>query len=140
MEFKGRIERLLPIRKGVRNDGTEWHSQEFVFEYHEHDTDRFSNKVLLSVMNDRIKEYDLHEGDEVTIGFEHNIREWQGRIFNEVRIYKFEKVKGVAVVQQQTGLEQGNQPSGQSAPQAQQQTAPQAAVEQPKQGEDDLPF
>ena len=102
MEFKGRIERLLPIRKGVRNDGTEWHSQEFVFEYHEHDTDRFSDKVLLSLMNDRIKEYDLHEGDEVTIGFGHNIREWQGRIFNEVRIYKFEKVKGVAVVQQQT--------------------------------------
>lgn len=92
----------MPIRKGVRNDGTEWHSQEFVFEYHEHDTDRFSDKVLLSVMNDRIKEYDLHEGDEVTIGFGHNIREWQGRIFNEVRIYKFEKVKGVAVVQQQT--------------------------------------
>lgn len=102
MEFKGRIERLLPIRKGVRNDGTEWHSQEFVFEYYEHETDWYSNKVMLSVMNDRIKEYDLHEGDEVTIGFGHNIREWQGRIFNEVRIYKFEKVKGVAVVQQQT--------------------------------------
>lgn len=135
MEFKGRIERLLPIRKGVRNDGTEWHSQEFVFEYHEHDTDRFSDKVLLSVMNDRIKEYDLHEGDEVTIGFGHNIREWQGRIFNEVRIYKFEKVKGVAVVQQQT--EQTiNHPEAKATPEP-------AVISQPADEsgkKDDLPF
>lgn len=135
MEFKGRIERLLPIRKGVRNDGTEWHSQEFVFEYHEHDTDRFSDKVLLSVMNDRIKEYDLHEGDEVTIGFGHNIREWQGRIFNEVRIYKFEKVKGVAVVQQQTEPTI-NHPEAQDTPEP-------AVISQPADEsgkKDDLPF
>lgn len=135
MEYTGRINRVLPITSGTTEKGP-WQRQEFVFEYYENQNDRWSDKVLLSVMNDRIKEYDLHEGDEVTIGFGHNIREWQGRLFNEVRIYKFEKVKGVAVVQQQTGLEQGNQPSGQ----AQQQTAPQAAVEQPKQGEDDLPF
>lgn len=135
MEYTGRINRVLPIQSGTTEKGP-WQRQEFVFEYYENQNDRWSDKVLLSVMNDRIKEYDLHEGDEVTIGFGHNIREWQGRLFNEVRIYKFEKVKGVAVVQQQTGLEQGNQPSGQ----AQQQTAPQAAVEQPKQGEDDLPF
>ena len=134
MEFKGRINRVLPIQSGTTEKGP-WQRQEFVFEYYENQNDRWSDKVLLSVMNDRIKEYDLHEGDEVLIGFGHNIREWQGRIFNEVRIYKFEKVKGVAV-QQQTGLEQGNQPSGQ----AQQQTAQQAIVEQPKQGEDDLPF
>ena len=135
MEFKGRIERLLPIRKGVRNDGTEWHSQEFVFEYHEHDTDRFSDKVLLSVMNDRIKEYDLHEGDEVTIGFGHNIREWQGRIFNEVRIYKFEKVKGVAVVQQQTEPTI-NHPEAQATPEP--AVISQSADESGK--KDDLPF
>ena len=134
MEFKGRINRVLPIQSGTTEKGP-WQRQEFVFEYYENQNDRWSDKVLLSVMNDRIKEYDLHEGDEVLIGFGHNIREWQGRIFNEVRIYKFEKVKGVAV-QQQTGLEQGNQPSGQ----AQQQTAQQTIVEQPKQGEDDLPF
>ncbi len=93
MEFKGRIERLLPIRKGVRNDGTEWQSQEFVFEYFEHDSDRWSDKVVLSLMGERIKEADLHEGDEVKIGFGHSVREWNGRWFNELRVYKLEKVK-----------------------------------------------
>lgn len=92
----------MPIRKGVRNDGTEWQSQEFVFEYYEHETDWWSNKVLLSVMNDRIAEYDLHVGDEVLIGFGHNVRDWNGKVFNELRIYKFEKIKDVVVPQQQT--------------------------------------
>lgn len=137
MEFKGRINRVLPIQSGTTEKGP-WQRQEFVFEYFENENDHWNNKVLLSVMNDRIKEYDLHEGDEVTIGFEHNIREWQGRIFNDVRIYKFEKVKGIAVVQQQTVP--AGQPSGQSEQQTAKQEKQQPAIEQPKQGEDDLPF
>lgn len=115
MEFKGRIERILPRRKGVRNDGTEWQSQEFVFEYYEHETDWYSNKVMLSVMNDRIAEYDLHEGEEVIIGFGHNVRDWKGKLFNEFRIYKFEKIKDVAVEQQQTEPTI-NHPEAQSTP------------------------
>lgn len=137
MEFKGRINRVLPIQSGTTEKGP-WQRQEFVFEYYENENDHWSDKVLLSVMNDRIKEYDLHEGDEVTIGFWHNIREWQGRIFNDVRIYKFEKVKGIAVVQQQTVP--AGQPSGQSEQQTAQQEKQQPAIEQPKQGEDDLTF
>ena len=82
----------MPIRKGVRNDGTEWQSQEFVFEYYEHETDWWSNKVLLSVMNDRIQEVDMHVGDEFRIGFSHRIREYQGRVFNDIVLNKIEKV------------------------------------------------
>ena len=93
MEFQGRIQKLLPIRTGKKQDGSEWKSQEFVFEYFEHDSDRWSDKVVLSLMGERIKEADLHEGDEVKVGFGHSVREWQGRYFNELRVYKLEKVK-----------------------------------------------
>ncbi len=135
MEFKGRINRLLPLRKGVRNDGTEWHSQEFVFEYHEHETGRFSDKVLLSVMNDRIAEYDLRVGDEVLIGFGHNVRDWNGKVLNELRIYKFEKIKAVAVAQQQKEPTI-NHPEAQPTPEP-------AVISQPADEsgkKDDLPF
>ena len=64
-----------------------------MFEYFEHDSDRWSDKVVLMLMGDRIKEADLHEGDEVKIGFGHSVREWNGRWFNELRVYKLEKVK-----------------------------------------------
>lgn len=92
MEFQGRIQKLLPIRTGEKQDGSEWQSQEFVFEYFEHDSDRWSDKVVLTLMGDRIKEADLHEGDEVKVGFGHSVREWNGRWFNELRVYKLEKV------------------------------------------------
>jgi hypothetical protein len=91
MQFQGRIFKLFPVQSGTSSRG-EWMKQDFIFEYFEQPTDRYADRVLLSVMNDRIKEYDLHEGDEVIIGFGHNTREYQGRYFNDVRMYHFEKV------------------------------------------------
>jgi len=94
MQFQGRIFKLFPVQSGTSQRG-EWMKQDFIFEYFEQPTDRYADRVLLSVMNDRIREYDLHEGDEVIIGFGHNTREYQGRYFNDVRMYHFEKVKQV---------------------------------------------
>lgn len=94
MQFKGRIYKLFPVQSGTSQRG-EWSRQDFIFEYFETPNDRYADRVLLSVMNDRIREYDLHEGDEVIIGFGHTTREYQGRYFNDVRLYHFEKVKQV---------------------------------------------
>ena len=95
MEFRGRIYKVFPVQSGTSQRGNEWRKQDFIFEYFEHETDRWSDKVLLSVLNERIDEYDLHEGDECIIGFGHTVsNEWKGRVFNEIRLYKFEKVKG----------------------------------------------
>jgi len=93
MEFKGRIYKIMPEQSGVNRENKEWRRLDFVFEYFEKDTDRYSDKVLLSVMNERIEQYDLHEQDEVVIGFGHNVREYQGRYYNELRVYRLEKVK-----------------------------------------------
>ena len=94
MKFEGKIFKVFPTQSGTSQRG-EWMKQDFIFEYFEQPTDRYADRVLLSIMNDRIREYDLHEGDEVIIGFGHNTREYQGRYFNEIRIYHFEKVKHV---------------------------------------------
>jgi hypothetical protein len=91
MIFQGRINKLLPLQTGTSAKG-EWSRQDFIFEYYERPEDRFSDKVVLSVMGEKIGQYNLHEGDEVKIGFGHFVREYQGRYFNEVRIYHYEKV------------------------------------------------
>lgn len=97
MQFQGRIYKILPTQSGTsQRDGSTWMRQDFIFEYFEQPTDRYSDRVLLSIMNDRIREYDLHEGDEVIIGFGHTTREYQGRYFNDIRLYHFEKVKNVS--------------------------------------------
>lgn len=94
-------------------------------------------------MGERIKEYDLHEGDEVRIGFGHKVREWQGRYFPEFWIYKFEKLKSAAVPQTQQAQQQAAQTQQtqqtQQAVQAQQGQAQQQNVPADDNG-DDLPF
>ena len=126
MQFPGRIYRMYPIQSGTSANGNQWSRQDFVFEYFENPTDRYADRVLLSVMNERIKEYDLHEGDECIIGFAHTTREYQGRCFNDIRIYHFEKVKQVET-----------QPAMSTAPAS--ATPTQTVAHQPAQG-DDLPF
>ena len=131
MEFKGRIMKVLPVTSGTSQNGNEWKKQEFVFEYFEQETDRYSAKVCLSIMNDRIAEYDLHENDEVLIGFGHSIREYQGRFYNELRLYKFQKL---TQAQPQPKTAQGQAQGTQAAPNTAQAQAQQAADADP------LPF
>ena len=132
MEFKGRIMKVLPVTSGTSQNGNEWKKQEFVFEYFEQQTDRYSDKVCLSIMNDRIAEYDLHENDEVLIGFGHSIREYQGRYFNELRLYKFQKL---TQAQPEPKTAQGQAQGTQAAPNTAQAQAQQQAADA-----DPLPF
>ena len=87
MEFTGRIFKVLPVQSGTGKRG-EWRKQEVIFEYFEHETDRFSDMVLLPIMNDRIEQYNLKEGETVTIGFGHGVQDYNGRYFNALKVYK----------------------------------------------------
>lgn len=127
MEVTGRICKILPLRTGKKADGSEWRSQEFIVEFFESPDQRWSDKVVLNVMNDRIDEYQLHEGDEVRVGFSHGVREYQGKYYPEFRIYKLEKV-----THQQ-------QPSAKSEPQST-PTVTNTTTSHPQQAKDDLPF
>ena len=90
MEFKGRIYKVLDEQTGTNKEGKVWRRLEFIFEYFENENDRYSDKVVLSIMNDRIDQYKPQENDNVLIGFGHNVREYQGRWYNELRMYKYE--------------------------------------------------
>ena len=90
MEFTGRIKKVLPLRSGVsQRTGNEWKSQSFIFEYFEHPTDRFPDTVVLETFDEKIIS-ELKENQPVRIGFGHHSREYEGKQFNELRMYKFE--------------------------------------------------
>ena len=149
MQFQGRIYKLFPVQSGTSQRG-EWSRQDFIFEYFESPNDRYADRVLLSVMNDRIREYDLHEGDEVIIGFGHTTREYQGRYFNDVRLYHFEKVKQMerqpapaAAATAESAAAQPQQtvaPSQAPQPAAQPSLFPSENKTAPSDNGDDLPF
>lgn len=98
MEFTGRIKQMLPMRQGTsQRTGNEWYAQPFVFEYFEHETDRYADSVVLETYDSNIIPH-LKEGLELCIGFSHKakpIKKQDGTdtIINEMRIYKIESVK-----------------------------------------------
>ena len=116
MEFQGRIAKLLPIRQGVsQRTGNEWKSLPFIFEYFEHDSDRYADSVMLETFDEKVIN-NLQEGMEVRCGFGHRTREYtkddKTMIINDIRLYKIESVRkaqnqtaqqanGQAVAQQQ---------------------------------------
>lgn len=126
MEFQGRIYKLLPIRQGVsQRTGNEWKAQPFVFEYFETPEQRWSDKVLLETYDAKIIEQ-LKEGMEVRCGFGHSVREYEGRTYNEVKLYRIE----FQTAQQETSATQ----------QQAEQPAPSADAEEQEENDGDAPF
>ena len=68
--------------------GNEWKTQGFVFEYKEHDTDPWHDKVYLETFDEKIMEQ-LVVGAVAKIGFRHKTREYEGRVFNDVQMNSF---------------------------------------------------
>ena len=151
MEFQGRIAKLLPIRQGVsQRTGNEWKSLPFIFEYFEHDSDRYADSVMLETFDENVIN-NLQEGMEVRCGFGHRTREYtkdgKTMIINDIRLYKIESVRKAQnqPAQQANGQAVAQQP-------ATQQQAPHAAPFPPQvdqygnpvqpinPDEDDLPF
>ena len=98
MEFQGRIAKLLPIRQGVsQRTGNEWKSLPFIFEYFEHESDRYADSVLLETFDTKVID-NLKEGMEVRCGFGHKTREFTKQdgttaVINDLRLYKIESVR-----------------------------------------------
>ena len=138
MEFTGQIIKVCTPRTGVsERTGNEWKTQGFVFEYKEHDTDPWHDKVYLETFDENIMA-NLVEGAIATIGFRHATREYNGRVFNEVRMNSF-KLEGKPMTgsQQPAQPANGGQATNNPLPQ---QNAPQGSGNTGGGEADDLPF
>ena len=116
MEFQGRIAKVLPVRSGVsQRTGNEWKSLPFIFEYFEHDSDRYADSVLLETFDTKVID-NLKEGMEVRCGFGHKTREFTKQdgttaVINDLRLYKIESVRKAQnqLAQQANGQSVGQQ-------------------------------
>lgn len=120
------------LQTGTGQNG-EWQRQDYVIEYFEHDTDMWTQKIIISLMGDNIKHYGLQVGDKVKVRFGLNFREYQGRFYQDVRLAQDGITKLSSLGAGTTAkLAQTNAPQGTTAAPV---TTPQA-----KGKSDDLPF
>lgn len=76
MEVSGKIIAKLPLQSGVaKASGREWKKQEYVLETH----DSFPRKVKFDFFGERVDQYPLEIGEEVTVSFDIESREFNGR-------------------------------------------------------------
>jgi hypothetical protein len=124
-----------------QQSGNQWRKQEFVVEWFVNPNDTQSQKIVLSLMNDRIEQYNLQVGDKVEVRFDLRYREYQERFYQDVYM-PYDGLKKISKVTKDTATLQPAQV--QTAQQAtnspqQQNNAPQGGENQ-KGGGDDLPF
>ena len=83
MELQGKIIAVLPERSGVSARG-EWNSQSFVIETH----DSFPRKMVFDVFGaDRLARFNIQMGQEVSVSFDIDAHEYNGRWFNNIRAF-----------------------------------------------------
>ena len=90
MEFTGKIIPILSPRGGVsKTSGNEWKSQEYVIENH----DQYPRKMCFDVFGaDKIEQFNIQMGEELTVSFDVDARQWNDRWFNSIRAWKVERV------------------------------------------------
>jgi len=87
MEITGRIIAVLPEQGGISKTGNEWKKQEYVLETH----DQYPKKVCFQLFGaDRIAQAAIQPGEELTVFFDIESREYQcmeSRASNECKFY-----------------------------------------------------
>lgn len=85
MELTGRIIAVMPAQSGVSaRTGNSWMSQEYVIEV----PGQYPRRCMFRLFGeDRIKQFNIQQGEDLTIQFDIDAHEYNGRWFNEIRAY-----------------------------------------------------
>lgn len=110
-DIYGKIIAVLPTRSGTSARGTQWSSQTAVIETHE----QYPKRVAFDVLGDKITEFNLQVGEDVTVSFDINAREYNGRWFNSVNAWNV--IRQTQQAPTQGGGFSGNVQSGAQAAQ-----------------------
>ncbi|MCH5312578.1 MAG: DUF3127 domain-containing protein [Prevotella sp.] len=105
MEITGKIIAVLPPRSGVSaRTGNPWMTQEYVIETH----DQYPKKCLFNVFGeDKIKTFNIQVGDEMTVSFDIDAREYNGRYYNDIRAWAINRNVATPVAAGQEGMMPG---------------------------------
>jgi hypothetical protein len=85
MELTCKIIAVMEPRGGVSaRTGNTWKTQEYVLEV----PGQYPKRCLFNVFGeDRINQFNIQNGDELTIQFDIDAREYNGRWYNDIRAY-----------------------------------------------------
>ena len=84
MDIKGKIIQKLELQSGTSKAGNAWKKQEYVLET----MDSYPRKVKFDFFGDRADQYPLEVGDIITLSYDIESREFNGRWYTDIRGFK----------------------------------------------------
>ena len=106
MELKGKIILDLGAVSGTSKAGNNWKKHEYVLETQE----TYPKKVHFDFFGDNADRYQLNVGDDVTLSFDIESREYNGRWYTSIRGWKAETA-GPPCRREQTSLPRLSHPT-----------------------------
>lgn len=132
MEISGKIIVATDVRSGESaRTGSKWMAQDFVIETHE----QYPKRCVFSVFGeDRLREFNIQVGEELTVSFDIDAHEYNGRWFNNIRAWRVQRGN---VAEEQAGAPVAAPTTDSASVAPTSPAAPAAPVEATT---DDLPF
>ena len=84
MDIKGKIIQKMEPVGGVSKAGNQWKKQEYVLET----LDSYPKKVKFDFFGDRVDQYVFEVGDIITLSYDIESREFNGRWYTDIRGFK----------------------------------------------------
>lgn len=136
MDLTGKVIAIMEARGGVSaRTGNPWMTQEYVLEV----PGQFPRRMVFNIFGeDRIKQFNIQPGEEITVQFDIDAREYNGRWFNDIRAYNIIRGQLPQSVPSATPFPQQQPAVSQSA--APFPPAQEPAAENGENAADDLPF
>jgi hypothetical protein len=127
LEIDGRIVSILPMQSGTSKAGNEWKKQDFVLETET----QYPKKVCMTMWGEKIDQFNLSEGDKVRAAFDIESREYNGRWYTDVKVWRITKQDG-------SGNNSGSAGGSTTAPHPANQSNP--GIDLSSVDDDELPF
>lgn len=93
MDLSGKVINQLPEVSGSSKSGNSWRKQEYIIET----GGQYPKKVCVAIWGDKIEQFGLKQGEQVTLGIDVESREYNGRWYTEVKAYKVDRSQGGSV-------------------------------------------
>lgn len=92
MQLTAKLVQLLPLQTGTSKNG-QWKKQDVIVETE----GQYPKKVCVSIWGDKINEDLLKVGSQLSISFDVESREYNGRWYTDVKAWKIEAAGAAAV-------------------------------------------
>lgn len=85
MELTGKIIAVMEAKSGIsQRTGNPWMTQEYVIEV----PGTYPRRCMFNIFGeDRIKQFNIKVGEELTVQFDIDAREYNGKWYNDIRAY-----------------------------------------------------